>query len=66
MQTAGIAIDNWKLPIFKRHLEAAGFEYTEKKGLTPTTRLLKVKTPSALKLRPTLEVAELECASHDL
>jgi hypothetical protein len=64
MITAGIAIDNWKLPIFKRHLDAAGFEYTEHKGLTPTTMLLKVKTPSAFKLQPFVEAAQLECAKR--
>jgi hypothetical protein len=24
MKTAGVAIDRWKLPIFKKHLDAAG------------------------------------------
>lgn len=64
MITAGIAIDKWKLPIFKRHLDAAGFEYTEHKGLTPIMMLLKVKTPSAFKLQPVVEAAQRECANR--
>lgn len=29
MKTAGVVIDDWKLPIFKRHLDGAGSKYTE-------------------------------------
>ena len=37
---AGIAIDAWKLTIFKKHLDDAGYEYTEHPGLTPNGKML--------------------------
>ena len=59
---AGIAIDSWKLPIFKRHLDAAGFTYTEHPGITADTLLLKVQTEWAHKLQPIVQAANDECA----
>jgi hypothetical protein len=41
MLTAGIAIDRWKLAIFKRHLDGAGYGYTEHPGVTADTMLLR-------------------------
>jgi hypothetical protein len=41
---AGVVIDDWKLPIFKRHLDAAGFTYTQHPGVTKDTITLKVLT----------------------
>ena len=29
MKTAGVIIDSWKLPIFKKYLDAANFSYYE-------------------------------------
>lgn len=42
--TAGIAIDDRKLPIFERRLSEAGYTYTTSAGLTKNTLLLKVET----------------------
>lgn len=39
---AGVALEKWKLPIFKRLLDQAGFTYTEHNGLTPDAAWLKV------------------------
>lgn len=61
MKTAGIAIDNWKLPIFKLHLDAGGFSYTEHPGLTADAMILKVQTPAIAKLQPVVEAAQKEC-----
>lgn len=61
MKTAGISIDDWKLPIFKRHLSNAGFAYTEHPGLTSGTLFLKVKTPTVAQLQPVVEAAHKEC-----
>jgi len=63
MKTAGVAIDAWKLAIFKRHLDAGGFSYTEHPGLTPGTLFLKVKTERIATLQPVIERAQKECAS---
>lgn len=63
MKTAGVAIDNWKLPIFKKHLDGAGYEYTEHPGLTADTMLLKVKCKFVSKLQTVIEAAQKECQS---
>jgi len=60
MKIAGIAIDPWKLPIFKRHLDDAGFSYTEHPA-GPIT-MLKVKAESVAELKPVVEAAQFECA----
>ncbi len=44
MITAGVAIDDWKLSIFERHLRGAGYAYTRHPGLSAGTLTLKVKT----------------------
>lgn len=61
MKTIGIAIDRWKLPIFKRHLDAAEYRFTEHPGDTPDTMLLKVKARFASDLQPVVEAAQKEC-----
>lgn len=61
MKTAGIVIDNWKLSIFKRHLDGAGYSYTEHKGLTAGTMVLKVKTDLIAPLQRVIEAAVKEC-----
>lgn len=58
---AGVAIDAWKLSIFKKHLDGAGYTYTEHPGLTEGTLFLKVNTDSASKLACIIEVAQQEC-----
>lgn len=63
MKTVGIAIDDWKLPVFKRHLDRAGYRYTEHPGLTKNTLLLKVKTEFVSGLQPVVEAAQKECGS---
>lgn len=39
---AGVAVDKWKVPVFKRHLDQSGFVYTEHPGVTRDTAMLKV------------------------
>lgn len=58
---AGVVIDDWKLSIFKRHLDAAGYKYTEHPGLTVNTLTLKVTCESAHELQPVVEAACSEC-----
>ena len=43
MKTAGIVIDAWKLDIFQRHLEKAGYVADVGPGLTPDTLLLRIQ-----------------------
>jgi len=40
MQKAAIVIDVWKLPVFERHLAAAGYEFEQRPGLTGKTLTL--------------------------
>lgn len=60
-ETIGIAIDKWKLPIFKRNLDRAGFTFTEHPGLTPDMLLLKVVTNNRLSITRCVESAQTEC-----
>lgn len=41
----GIAIVDWKLPIFERRLKAAGYAYEKNFGPSPGTLLLSVIVP---------------------
>lgn len=63
MKTVGIAIDDWKLPVFKRHLDRAGYSYTEHPGLTKDMLFLKVKAEFVSDLQPIIEAAQKECGS---
>lgn len=40
---AGVGIDAWKLPIFERHLTAAGFTFVNAGQLTHDTLMLTVE-----------------------
>lgn len=59
---AGVCIDPWKLEIFKKHLDAAGYKYTVHPGDQVT--VLKVETDYAHKLQPVIEAAQEECAKE--
>ena len=63
---AGVVIDSWKLKIFKKHLEEAGYSYTEHRGLTSGTMLLKVTARSAHQLQPIIDAAQLACKNSRL
>jgi hypothetical protein len=59
---AGIAVDDWKLPVFRRRLTEAGYTYEDAGPLTGAVTLLKVETDNLLKLKATLEECQAECA----
>lgn len=46
----GIAIDSWKLKIFKRRLDLAGFPFKKNPGVTDDTLLLTVDTDDPARL----------------
>ena len=58
---AGIAVDDWKLPIFRKRLTEAGFEYTDAGGLTHNTTVLTVETDDLLRLKSVVEECQREC-----
>lgn len=62
MKTCGIALENWKLPIFKKTLDREGYKYVQHKGLTNDTVVLKIKTESIAKLQPVIERMNAEAA----
>ena len=59
---AGIAVDDWKLPVFRQRLEEAGYKYHDAGPLTAGTTLLQVETNNMLKLKKVLEQCQAECA----
>lgn len=58
---AGIALDDWKLPVFRKRLEAAGYEYHDAGGLTANTTVLTVETSDILRLKRVIEECQAEC-----
>lgn len=61
MRTAGIVIDEWRLATFKRKLDAAGYSYTEHKGLVAGTVFLRVECDLVAPLQQVLQQAMREC-----
>lgn len=59
---AAIAIDDWKLTIFQRHLEQSGYEFTQGPGLTAGTLLLMVQTTNPEALAVVVGAANTEAA----
>lgn len=60
---AGIALDDWKLPIFKRHLAQSGYTHSEPAELTPGTLMITVDTPNPEALREVVLAANTEAAN---
>lgn len=57
-------IDDWKLPIFKRILDDAGYVYKQAPGLTENTVNLMVEYDFVAKLQPFIEKAQKECREN--
>lgn len=57
---AGIAVDNYKLPVFRRHLTEAGYTYEDGGPLIGDTTLLTVETDDILALKKVLEKCQSE------
>lgn len=57
-------IDEWKLPIFMKHLDMGGYRehFTHQPGFTPGTLLLTVKYESVDHIRTVIQAANVECA----
>lgn len=65
MAKAGIVIDNWKLPIFERHLTKAGYAYKWTPGFTKDSGVLTVelsRPTEAATLHPIVKAANDEAA----
>ena len=57
---AGVWVDNYKLPVFRRILTEAGYKFTETGGVTNDTTTIKVEYDFAYKLQPFIEKANKE------
>lgn len=67
MKRAAILIDDWKLPVFKRRLEEAGFTFEQLPGLNASTVTLRVMCDSPLNtLAPIVKAANAECAASKM
>ena len=58
---AGIAVDDWKLPVVRKRLTEAGYEYVDAGPLTADTTLLQVETADVLALKKVIEKCQAEC-----
>lgn len=58
---AGIGLDDWKLPIFRRRLAEAGYQYRDAGPFTGDTTFLTVETNDFLALKKVIEECEAEC-----
>lgn len=58
---AAIAIDDWKLPVFRRILEAAGFKYEDAGAFGGPHTMLTVETDEIKRLSSVLEECHREC-----
>lgn len=62
---AGIAVDNYKLPVFRKRLTEAGYTYQDGGALIGDTTLLTVETNDMLALKKVLERCQAECRKGD-
>ncbi len=62
MIRAAIALDNYKLPVFQKHLEEAKFTYEVTEGITPGTLTMFVETENVNILRMVVENANTEAS----
>ena len=65
MKTAAVVIEEWKLLTFKKHLDAAGYSYTEHPGLMQGTLTLRVRYEWVNKLKPIVEAASKACKTPE-
>ena len=57
-----IAIDDWKLPLFERHLTQSGYAFKNAGALTPGTLILTVETTNGAALAIVVKAANDEAA----
>ena len=60
---AAVCIDDWKLPVFKKHLDAAQCNYKVGPGIIGDTLTITVQYEWVAELKPIIEEANKECAA---
>ena len=63
MKKAAIVIDRWKLKIFKKVLDDAGYKYTVSAGVGVNTASLFVETDDFVKLASIIKQAQIKAAN---
>lgn len=58
---AGVVVDDWKLPVFRKRLTEAGYEYQDGGPIPGDCTLLTVETNNMFALKKTLEKCQTEC-----
>lgn len=64
MKPAAVVIDDWKLMIFKKHLDKAGYKFTSSPSPAKETLLLRVEYEWISDLKPIIEAANQECKKY--
>lgn len=64
--TAGIAVDNWKLPTFRKHLPKEGYEIESEAKMSPAVTIIKVKCSDQFALQRVVEKCQRICARKRL
>lgn len=64
LKTAGIAVDTWKVPIFKKILLEEGYSFTLHKGVTKKTKFIKVTTSNLELLKVVVQRANTEASKN--
>lgn len=59
---AGIAVDDWKLPVFRRRLEQAGYAYEDAGAPSGGVTILTVQFTDQAHLTQVVTEANAECA----
>lgn len=59
---AGIALDDWKLPIFRQRLEQAGYAYEDGGAPAPGVTILNVQFLDQAHLTRVVTEANAECS----
>lgn len=59
---SGIVLDAWKLTIFKRRLDQAGFTYEQHPGITSATIILTVESDDLTGVTAVCQAATAEAA----
>lgn len=58
---AGIALDDWKLPVFRQRLEQAGYTYEDAGAPAPGLTMLTVHFTDQAALTEVVKQANAEC-----
>lgn len=65
-EKTAIALESWKLSIFKKELENAGFKFEKKAGIIKDTLTLMVETNDLYKLQEVIKAANKKAAKSKM